>query len=401
MLLYPVKRALDGHVIGFCGIRSTVRRCLFFSLLVLLLPVILKKLSCNPHTFPSLAVCYDVIRPPDRCRRFITARRTEDAGFGHQVMEMLFAMEVGRREGFSFVYKPLVASGKHGHSYRRIDTDLGIAKLFSLLRTPGWPQIARDPALAHAVLGRNGDIKRFVGNCNVLVELDGYGHCGGDCFKAGSNEYLFQRFAPCLQEAVRQFGNIFDECIFGHLGISAPFPYIVAFHLRFGDFVAHDHHDSNYVIKTLTYLRALTGGHYVLIVLVGGGNGTTAHSLHQFAQAVTSAAHSMKGGSTFSVLVPSLDFDDSMRVMMQADMLIGSGSSLPQVAALLSEMPLFFNHEAKHGFHFGAELLGSHVDVDRSGMVIDSLRRVRVELFRRRHLSLPWDPCRKDRVVWD
>lgn len=75
------------------------------------------------------------------------------------------------------------------------------------------------------------------------------------------------------------------------------------------------------------------------------------------------------------VIAPELSFRDSFLAMTQADVLDGSGSSLPMTAALVSGEPLFFNHVAKHGYLVGAEILADGVDMSSDGTILDSIRR--------------------------
>jgi hypothetical protein len=175
----------------------------------------------------------------------------------------------------------------------------------------------------------------------------------------------------------------------------------VALHVRAGDFEPHLPHDIFY--KTiLQALRQIATGYKVQILLVGKGpmesNGRSSVPdtyLHSIMAKVSeiwneSATHDLM---IPQVTAPSYTFSESLLSMMQADILIGSGSSLPVVASLVSGIPLFFNHVAKHGYNFGMEMVGGDVDMESDGQVLESYRRLQVELYARLHPNKP-TPCR-------
>lgn len=84
-----------------------------------------------------------------------------------------------------------------------------------------------------------------------------------------------------------------------------------------------------------------------------------------------------------NVIAPKLTFRDAFVAMMQADVLVGSESSLAAIAALLSQEPLFFSHVAKHGYNFGAETLADSVDMHWNGTVSESIRRLKIAMHER------------------
>lgn len=163
-------------------------------------------------------------------------------------------------------------------------------------------------------------------------------------------------------------------------------------HIRAGDFVTHQANDT-FFTTVLRNVRTITEGYRVEIYLIGGIAGSNCAPA-EYVSAVQAAIAAAWAGVSERVhlLVPTLPATDALRYMIQSDLLVGSGSSLPHVAAMLSGKTLFLNHEPKHDF-VGVELMGDHVDIYKSGELIDSPRRVRIEFQRRMETRRPWDPC--------
>lgn len=166
-------------------------------------------------------------------------------------------------------------------------------------------------------------------------------------------------------------------------------------HIRAGGYVAHAPKDT-FFPTVLRAVRQITQGYRVRLSVIGGVRGSN-RAPDEFVAAVraaSTAAWAAAGArERVEVVAPTLSTPDALRAMAQSDLLIGSGSSLPQVAALVSAKPLFLHHVPKHGFT-GIEIMGDHVDLDKSGKLLDSLRRVKVEFRRRMEAQRPWDPCR-------
>lgn len=165
-------------------------------------------------------------------------------------------------------------------------------------------------------------------------------------------------------------------------------------HIRAGDYVTHKANDE-FFVTVLRNVRNITEGYRVELYVIGGVAGSN-RAPYEFVRAVKAAAAAawadVGARERPKVFVPKLPATDALRYMIQSDVLIGSGSSLPAVAALLSGKTLFLNHVPKDGF-VGVELMGDHVDLDKTGHLLDSARRVRNEFRQRMEVQRPWDPC--------
>lgn len=176
---------------------------------------------------------------------------------------------------------------------------------------------------------------------------------------------------------------------------------VVVWHIRVGDVVTHSH-DDHFYKHVLDTIKFITQGFRIRFILVGGGaakssasaNTTSSIPIEYVKFMSSSVGELWESTAVARVEAPAYTFIESFLAMMQADVLIGSGSSLPQVAALLSGVPIFFNHVSKHGFHYGAELLADSVDLEKNGTILDSRRRIKIEMFAR--MNEGQGPCRRN-----
>jgi hypothetical protein len=163
---------------------------------------------------------------------------------------------------------------------------------------------------------------------------------------------------------------------------------IMVWHVRVGDIVPHEPTDPFYE-RALDVLKEITQGYKLYLLLIGKGkrNNDNAHSVRQdYLDSVSTSVDRLWKGSTNhlpKVAAPNLSFHDAFLAMMQADVLIGSGSSLPAIANLVSGEPLFFNHVMNNGCMYGSEMLEDSVDMESNGAVIDSHRRLKVAIHER------------------
>jgi hypothetical protein len=88
-------------------------------------------------------------------------------------------------------------------------------------------------------------------------------------------------------------------------------------------------------------------------------------------------------------------FEMQFLAMIQANVLIGSGSLVQQAASMLSGSSILFDHVPKHGYGVGIEATSDSVDMKEGGEVLGSLRRVRLRLFERMARCAPCSPCRE------
>lgn len=168
------------------------------------------------------------------------------------------------------------------------------------------------------------------------------------CFKASENEFLYQRAACCFRKAVAAFETAFDRCVIKDIVPSQVLNdnIFVFWHVRVGDIVLHKPNDTFYA-NVLGALKQITEGYNLVVLLVGKGQ-TNGHGTYSVTpDYVASIPHESalawaeSGNRVPHVIAADLTFRDTFVAMMQADVLIGSGTQLPATAALVSGEPLF------------------------------------------------------------
>jgi len=345
------------------------------------------------------------------CPRLLTNDLTSYSGFGHQTAEILFALRKSFGRGLSYAYEPVVASGGHKDDYASADELLGLSHMFKHL---GGVTKQRAIQLQGRTKSKwmelSGTQLVPPTDCYVFQRISGFSHCisssNENCFKAPENEHIYQDAARCFRTAVLLYGSAFDRCIFDsndlsrgqqigdiadqrrHSHVLPNDTIIIVWHVRLGDRVLHKPDDPSFA-RVLSVLRQIIGGYKPVILLVGKAQGTNeTHGVSQdYVKFISEAASEAWADSSIAlaphVMAPRYSFKDALVAMMQADVLIGSGSALPQAAALFSGVPLYFNHVAKHGYNYGAEMLADSVDMHPNGSVSESLRRLKVAIYDR------------------
>lgn len=322
---------------------------------------------------------------------------------------------MARNWNLSYVFEPFVASRQHGDNYTSLNDMLGLSQLFSALGAAtaehadelSFENSAPWTRLNRSAISSDG--------CNVFAFVEGYQYCrpgedglatigkAGSCFRAPESEFVYQSATGCFRRAVALFGTAFDQCIFARVGlidngidgnqdndlrVIPDDTIIVVWHVRVGDVILHQPDDPFYA-NVLNALRLITKGYKMLLLLVGKGNEYTnrTHSVTlDYVKSISTAtdlAWTGSGSRVPDVIAPAFTFSDAFVAMMQADVLIGSGSSLPIAAALASGETLFFSPDPKHGYNYGAEMMVESVDVAQNGSVLDSLRRLKVVVHER------------------
>lgn len=348
------------------------------------------------------------------CPRLLKSKISTGSGLGHQVTELLFALQKARSNGLSYVYEPIIGSEKHTDNYTFINDLLGLPRSFSSLGGASSQRADQIVAKTNSTWMILEDARPPDG-CNLFRYVAGYFHCSsnvttGNCFYAPENEFLYQNSARCLQRAVATHGTAFNRCIFNNdeftratsnrgeisnsrTTYSRVLPsdtIIVVWHVRVGDIVLHEPGDPFYE-RVLVVLREITQGYNLQLHMVGKGGRkqddthSVAHDYVNSLQRAVGRVWPKSAGNSLlpRVQAPNLSFRDTFMAMMQADVLIGSGSSLPAVAALMSGEPLFFNHVSKSGYKYGIEMLANSVDLEANGTVRESRRRLKVAMHER------------------
>lgn len=369
-----------------------------------------------------LDLCARVITPlSPTCPRQLIVRYLESAGFGHQFSELMFGIYAAQYLGLTFTWNPIVASRDHGDNYTLLVRTLGLEAFFveglRLHRAADLHAIRSQNAshFGQWVVANQEKRDAALSCDNSVLTIEGWWHCASgvqdhNCFWAPEHEFLFERFKSCFRAGVRAFGRAFDTCVFegkeGNTTNRLPHDtVVVAWHLRLGDVAPHTPGDE-FFKRVVAALREITRGYYatVQIHLVGGGSGVRGIPVG-YMQALGRIVDANDGdpygkrNPVFEIhhALATSSFETQFLAMMQADVLIGSGSSIPQVASMLSGRPLFFDHVPKHGYGVGIEATSDAVDMDEEGRVLDGLRHVRMRLFDKMASSAAVDrsPCRK------
>lgn len=373
--------------------------------------------TCQSSSHQQLTIetlrgaCSHVFAPPkSSCKRFLINQLSREGGLGHQFTELLFGLRKARSNNLSYVYEPFSASGTHQDNYAFVNELLGLPRMFASLGATSR-QHAEDSVVKANSSWTVLDDNHLPDDCNQFRYVRGYHYCNStpnkDCFKAPENEYLYQDAAACLRAAVVAYGTAFDRCVFNndelsrltlntseqilaratHLRVLPNNNIVVVWHVRVGDIVLHQPSDPFYE-RVLGVLKEITAGYKLHLLLIGKGeqsNDSTFRVAHDYTRSVSTLVAQLWNGSQAIPTVgsPKLSFPDAFTAMMQADVLIGSGSSLPAIASLVSGEPLFFNHVMKHGYMHGSEMLEDSVDMHSDGTVLDSHRRLKIALHKR------------------
>jgi hypothetical protein len=359
--------------------------------------------SSKPLTSIQSACRHAIVPLNPSCPRHLVARFLDSAGFGHQFSELVFGMYAAQYLGLTFTYNAISTSGDHDDDYTGLVETLGLERFFveglGLARGDDLRQLRRENAslFGQWIEAANTDKRAFSLACNnSVLAIDGWWHCHGvadrNCFWAAEHEFLFQRYSECFRSGVYAYGTVFKRCVLLSNGeVTLPHDtLVVVWHLRFGDVSPRKADDAAFFRNVVhALMEVLPRGviNLVRIVLVGGGgrgNQGVPIEYVQTLRGVVAESNVSRHTKRVSVRVERFNtssFHEEFLAMMQADILIGSGSSVPQVAALLSGRPLFFNHVPKHGYGYGQEAMVDSVDMDGQGRVLDSLRRVRLAML--------------------
>jgi hypothetical protein len=360
----------------------------------------------DPCINANLDACQNlIVHLNPNCPRLLEYTYSEGTGFGHQFTEFLFGIKKAQVYGMTYLFTPFKGSIGHGDDYTFINDMLGLSKLFESLSAATRESVKQLPRVD--LLSTNSSL------CNAVYTISGYRHCypelSGNCFSSTETRFLFQDVAGCLRQGVQRLGYAHERCVLlgneqnkqqpAHHYLPKDTVYVVL-HVRVGDYEPHPPNDLFYT-KLFENLRRIAAGYKINILLVGKGQvdmdgsfSVASNYLDILRTKVSDVWKEYAPEYIPKVYSPRYTLTESFLSMMQADILVGSGSSLPAVASLVSGVPLFFNHVPKHGYNVGMEMVGSDVDLEFNGEVLDSHRRLRVELHARLNPHQP-TACRR------
>ena len=303
--------------------------------------------------------CLETLMAVDiSCIRVLQVKRSVEAGFGHQITEFLFSLrfaELLRMTPQFESFQPLFSN--HGDNYEAMNKILGLEQLNQNTNTIDMGSL-REVSLSNITAE----------DCGVVVRAD-YATCRlKNCFHSPTMSGNFHRASRCLRELATGSGdwlvrNPFDDSR----------SFTVVWHIRLGDVLLHRVGDKFYQNIYSGLEEFLDDFNKVEHVFVGAWN--------------MISQDERKDYETFiSRIVPNSIFADlsteaTFLYMMHADLLIGSGSSMPSVAALFSNKVVYINSEPTKPGHTGWGFLGEYfpdgLTADSSGNLLHHVSEIR------------------------
>lgn len=238
---------------------------------------------------------------------------------------MLFSMHLSQthRAAMKFEGFPRRKS-RHGTDYAFITEFLGLQ---ALLENSAFNT-------AHLVSVPMHDTANV--GCGVVI-TGNYKDCLS-CFLTPHTNLLFHKYSGCLRSLANACGTwrSFDPYERNTFNI--------AWHIRVGDIEPHPVGDSFYACVYESLSRVLTEHVNVNVFFIGDWSILSKHKKAEYEAFLTK-------------IVPishflDLEIKDALIHMMHSDILVGSGSSLPMIAALFSDRTLYVNVKAEDGLAF-------------------------------------------------
>jgi hypothetical protein len=292
-----------------------------------------------------------------RCPRFAYVRVLPWNGLGHRFAEVLLGMEFAFENDASFVFQDdAFSSGDSVHSengYPWMDEFLPLKRHFQTLNeiNKTWqPDRVKvfpwDTAITQAR------------NCNVILETKGdscinWQQRPSEDAQANNEISWCQLFRVGTYNAAKiRLQNVFNQ---SHACPSSPFyqdsdSFVVIWHLRVGDIILNPHMD--YYQAILEQLKEPFSHIPCKIYFIGEKGAVQAFSFL----------------NTTGALLEDFTPRETLCHMIQADMLITSGSSFAAIAALLAQKPVVLQAQAKEG-NYGFYELPEHGYILGSGKI--------------------------------
>ncbi len=279
--------------------------------------------SCPVFTFNS------------SCPRFAAFPLNYDGGIGHRVSELLMGWHMAVEMNLTYVfiddhflkYGPLHKGYWWGE--QMFHSIVNQYPLYSVVRSRYHPR--EETVCPYQKVSSESE-------CNIIYNF-GDGCCSnGDCFQSADMLGLFDRYKSCIR-CNQQHGFLFDPHLLN-----------IVWHLRIGDAELH----SGDITFFLTVWRTLYQ------VLQAGEIPARNIFVFEHPNAGTASQVTLPTGFTFLhnetlfpnvTLLPTETSYEALVAFTESDILIGTGSSFTDFAALTSNHFLYLQHDPKHGYH--------------------------------------------------
>jgi hypothetical protein len=270
----------------------------------------------------------------------IHGHRSNQAGLGHQMSEVLMWLRFAHLEKASFLYEPFssAVSVEHHNSYEFSNAFFGL--------------VAAVRSMHGTVIDDNAS--KLAHTCEK-VKKPNWMDCGipgsdVSCFVSLRMTRLFYEYAPCLRQSALCYGDWVDQAR------SLPFnPTLVnvAWHIRIGSGGYYYTTSSNFYREVLGFMAPFLSGRKSVQYLIGGNGWEKEHG--DFVAHIQSIISGLKLSSLSQVVPVFLSVKDSLLYMMSADITVSTSSSFSDIAALFSSFPVYISPPPKHGV--GANML--------------------------------------------
>lgn len=315
---------------------------------------------------PSFASsdCFFTFTVDPTCIRMLEYSRTSNSGLGHQLSELTQALHISCTHNAALKFDGFGDKvSRHGHKYSFVNELLGL-KVFTT--NAGYDT----SHLVRISFNDTLDVR-----CGVVLEGN-YKQCpGGDCFRSPYTSLLLDMYATRLRNIADTQGTWLSENPFGDW----PTRFHVVWHVRLGDLELHRPGDAFYtnIYESMKHIFGLMTD--VRHVFVAEWSLIPAEVRDEYERIL--------GGLVGTSVFLELDVRTSMLHMMHANLLVGSGSSLPIMAAVFSRKTLYCNVMPKIGFNYLNEYVSDGLNVDEHFKVVDHTFSILHKLCRDKELN--------------
>ena len=273
----------------------------------------------------------------DKCERYAYSRINGKAGLGNQLGEMFFGMVFAMEQDAEFVLdrEAFQLEGNHG-SYPWVAEMLDMFGFRTLAEVKSRNDI-KSVELKYRELA-----SAYSDECGILLRADPsfcsfrddplHARDKATCFRARIGDY------NTVKIQLRRRFNVEKLCPSEYAQFQSRKGFSVTWHLRTGDITLHENEDGYFKKVWSEVKKVLPNGYQLQFI----GEKSAAEKF--------ASLEDLTGGK----VVDDLDPKQSLCQFLTSDMLIGSGSSFPTIAALLSDPisgPIVLQGKAKEGYY--------------------------------------------------